>query len=88
MERKRPKRGRPQKADKANANIALRIRPDERKAIEACAEMQGFSMNRFMVDATLAVCSMINGTTPVSPQTRKNLPQVIDVGIYLRSRGK
>lgn len=77
MERNKPRRGRPPKVDKSNANIALRLRPEERKQITKCAEMMGLSTNAFMVQATLAIVGQINGT-------EKGTPKIVRIGEFTR----
>ncbi len=72
-----PRRGRPPKADKSNANIALRLRPDERKQITKCAEMMGMSTNKFIVDSALAIVGQINGT-------EKGTPKIVKIGEFTR----
>ena len=79
MDNVKPKRGRPVKADKSNANIALRLRPEERSQIVKAAEQQRLSTNRFMVDAALAIVDMINGT-------KIEEPEIVAVGRFLRER--
>ena len=81
MKQNKPRRGRPPNPDKLNTNIALRIRGDERKEIENCCDMLGMSMNRFVMDATLAVVGMINGT-------ESNEPKIVAIGRFLRERGE
>ena len=74
----KPRRGRPLKADKQNANLAIRLRIDERKQIVAAANALGMSLNRFVLDSTLGVIGMINGTTTE--------PEIVAVGRFLRQR--
>ena len=82
MERSnKPRRGRPPKSDKSNANIALRLRPDERKQITGCAELMGMSPNAFMVQATLAIVGQVNGTI-------KGTPDIVKIGEFPRELKK
>ena len=57
---KRTNRGRPKKANALNSNLSLRILPSDRVKIEQVASMMGMSLNKFTIDAAVAVVDMIN----------------------------
>lgn len=80
MKRNKPRRGRPPKVNALNTNLNLRMLPPDRAAIEKVSQMMGMSLNKFVCESAKSIIGMINGT-------ESDIPQMVQVGRYLREQG-